>query len=97
MFKIKRIAEDRENRISLNVPEGGFEIVGTSPFVVELFRAICENDYFVEILRKTFAGESVESVAQKMREAGFPEQIVVDFENGDIWADVIKTDYENGR
>lgn len=97
MFKINRTTEDRENRISMRVPEGEFEIVGTGEFVVELFKAICENDYFVEILRKTFAGETIESVAEKMRDAGFPEQVVVDFENGDFWSDMIKTDSENGR
>ncbi len=96
MFNIKRIKEG-ENSFIVTTDEGSVSIVGTGDFVVRMVKAVCESDEFVELVRKNLEGVSREDIAVEMRLAGFPEQIIIDFENGDFWADIIKTDSSNGR
>jgi hypothetical protein len=90
MFKLKRTTKDAENKFTVTTPDGYITIAGTGDFVVRMVRSLCtESEEFLNILRENMQGETHESIAAEMRKAGFPEDIVTDFENDNFWADVI--------
>lgn len=90
MFKLKRIEEGGENKFTVSAPEGYITIAGTSEFVVEIFKDLCRtSEAFLAFVRRNTEGVTHEDVAAEMRKAGFPENIVQDFENDNFWDDVI--------
>ncbi len=90
MFKIKRISAGGENVFRIATDDGTIEIRGRDTFVVRMVKSLCEeSSEFLEILRDNLAGEMHETIAAKMRRAGFDEDIVKDFENDSFWDDII--------
>jgi hypothetical protein len=90
MFEIERIPKGSENKFTVSTPNGYITIAGNDEFVIRMVRDICQNsEEFINEMRETLRGETRESVAIKMRQAGFPENLVQDFEDGIIWDDLI--------
>lgn len=90
MFKIKRVEAGEENVFRIATPDGTIEIRGTDDFVVRMMKSLSEESTaYLEIVRENFAGETRESIAAKMRDAGFPENLVTEFERGEFWDDLI--------
>lgn len=98
MFKIKRTEDKNNNHFTISTNDGFIRIEGKSDFVVRMIKDICENsEEFLNILKENLQGKTIESVAEKMRSAGFPENIVTDFENGNLWDDLILRPTNDGR
>lgn len=90
MFKLKRVEKGEENKFTVSTPDGYISIVGTDVFVVRMVKDLCRtSEEFLNILRENMKGMTHEDLAKEMRQAGFPEDIVKDFEEDNFWDDFI--------
>lgn len=80
MIEFKRVTDAEENSIIVTGSEGYIKVVGTADFVVRFIKDLCENSKeFQSELQQAVRGETVESVAAKLRDGGFNEEIIQDF------------------
>lgn len=90
MFNLTRVEDSEPNMFRVETEDGYIVVAGSSQFVSKMIPALCESNEFEQILRENLGDMTKKDVAQEMRRAGFPEEIVVEFENNDFWPSLLE-------
>jgi hypothetical protein len=80
MLEIKRVTDAETNSFTVTTSNGCIYVEGTSDFVVRCIKDFCENsEVFKNALADAADGETLESIADKMRAGGFDEEVIRNF------------------
>lgn len=84
MLKINRVESGKPNYLVIETPDGSITITGTNEFFTRMVKDLLRHgSEFEKEFRAQLEGVTKEDFAEQLRNAGFPEKVVQDFEKAE--------------